>query len=123
MPAPTQLKFRWNKARPQAHVRAASRRALDGIEDVAHQVWDSVVPVGVDRKDHKAGTLKRSWFHRIVDREQSVWLIIGASAPYAYFVEVGTRFQPEPKSPLRKTAGTVTPLIETAINIEMRRSD
>lgn len=112
------LKFRWDDSRFRAAVARASERTLNKIGDDAHEWWLVIAPVGESRKGHEAGELRDSWFAVVINTQSGVILLIGASARYAIYVELGTSFM-EPRAPIRQTAGEVAPLIPYVLRDEM----
>lgn len=97
-----------------ARARRVAEATLEELRDFAHVVWVVVVPVGQKRPADNEPHLRDTWFTRIEDRGGALWLIFGATARYAIYVELGTG-KMAPRAPIRTTAGEVTPLIEPVL--------
>jgi len=104
------LDFRWNKQPFVNAVRAITTQAMQNMKQPAFDAWLSVVPIGKDRGEHEAGTLRDSWDARVIPTQHGCVLYFGATAPYAIYVELGTG-RMAPRAPVRKTAELIAPLV------------
>lgn len=81
------FQLNWNGPQLTALIMAAVQQGLSNLSDEALAYMQSIVPV-------KTGALRDSCFAIVqVGNTGRIQVIIGASTPYAVYVELGTRFR------------------------------
>lgn len=110
--------FKWDGAKFKQHVYAAAERTLMRLSVDGQTYWQYIAPIGKSSAKHEAGELRDSWFAYVTVQEDMIVLVIGASARYAIYVELGTTYM-QPQAPIRTTAAELTPLIPIYLEQEM----